>query len=70
MSYPVVKVGNHQFEFILSPKVKSLTRIVEEIYAANSEILFSSFAIADQMLISSIINKHSGRISQHQDSII
>lgn len=61
ISYPVVKVGNHQFEFILSPKVKSLTRIVEEIYAANTEVLFSSFAIADQMLISSIINKHSGR---------
>lgn len=61
ITYPIVKVGNHQFEFILSPKVKSLTRIVEEIYAANSEILFSSFAIADQMLISSIINKHAGR---------
>lgn len=61
ITYPIVKVGNHQFEFILSPKVKSLTRIVEEIYAANEEILFSSFAIADQMLISAIINKHSGR---------
>lgn len=61
ITYPSVTVGENSFEFILSPKVKSLTRIVEEVYGANKEILFSSFAIADQMLISAIINKHKGR---------
>lgn len=61
VTYPSVTVGSNTFEFILSPKVKSLTRIVEEVYGASREILFSSFAIADQMLISSIINKHKGR---------
>jgi phosphatidylserine/phosphatidylglycerophosphate/cardiolipin synthase-like enzyme len=57
VTYPKVRIGDTEFEFIISPKVKSLTRIVEEVYAAKSEILFSSFAIADQMLISSLINK-------------
>lgn len=61
ITYPAVLVGKNSFEFILSPKVKSLTRIVEEVYGANKEILFSSFAIADQMLISAIINKHNGK---------
>ena len=31
--------------------------IIEEIYNAKKEILFSSYAIADQMLINSLINK-------------
>ncbi len=61
VTYPSVTVNGHSFEFILSPKVKSLTRIVEEVYSSNKEILFSSFAIADQMLISSIINKYHGK---------
>ncbi len=60
VTYPTVTAEDHSFEFILSPKVKSLTRIVEEIYASKNEILFSSFAIADQMLIGSIINKFQG----------
>ena len=57
IDYPTVSVDGMDFQFILSPKVKSLTKIVEAIYEAKSEILFSSFAIADQMLISSLINK-------------
>lgn len=57
IDYPTVNLGDMQFQFILSPKVKSLTRIIEEVYSAKKEILFSSFAIADQMLISSLINK-------------
>jgi 5-methylthioadenosine/S-adenosylhomocysteine deaminase len=57
ITYPTVTLGDMEFQFILSPKVKSLTRIVEEVYSAKKEILFSSFAIADQMLISSLINK-------------
>lgn len=57
VTYPQFKIGDASFEFILSPKVKSLSRIVEEVYNSKQEILFSSFAIADQMLISSIINK-------------
>ena len=57
VDYPTVTVDGMEFQFILSPKVKSLTKIVEAIYEAKNEILFSSFAIADQMLISSLINK-------------
>ena len=57
ISYPRVKIGDMQFEFILSPKVKSLTKIIESIYQSKKEVLFSSFAIADQMLISALINK-------------
>lgn len=57
VTYPAVNIGDTRFEFILSPKVKSLSRIIEEIYKSNKEILFSSYAIADQMLISSLINK-------------
>lgn len=57
VDYPKVKLGEAELEFIVSPKVKSLSRIVEEIYKAKKEILFSSYAIADQMLISSLINK-------------
>ena len=57
VSYPKIKLGDVEFEMLLSPKVKSLSRIIEEVYNAKKEILFSSFAIADQMLISSIINK-------------
>lgn len=57
VTYPKIKIGDVEFEMLLSPKVKSLSRIIEEVYNAKKEILFSSFAIADQMLISSIINK-------------
>jgi len=60
VSYPKITIGEDEFEFIFSPKVKSLTRIIEEIYAAKSKIHFSSFAIADQMLISAILNKAYG----------
>lgn len=60
VSYPKAIVGENEFEFILSPKVKSLSRIVEEVYTSESEVLFSSFAIADAMLITSLISKHKG----------
>lgn len=61
ITYPKVTIkdkrGDLTFEMLLSPKVKSVGRIIEELYAAKKEIVFSSFAIADQMVISTLINK-------------
>lgn len=61
--YPKVKFsdrnGDISFEILIAPKIKSLSRIIEELYDAKEEIVFSSFAISDAMLISTLINKFS-----------
>lgn len=63
IDYPKVTIadrsGDLSFEIMVAPKVKSIGRIVEELYDAKEEIVFSSFAISDPMLISTLINKHT-----------
>lgn len=63
LDYPKVVIpgrsDNIEFEVMVAPKVKSISRIIEELYDADEEIVFSSFAISDHMLISTLINKFS-----------
>lgn len=67
IDYPKAKFadknGDITFEVIVAPKVKSISRIIEEVYDAKEEIVFSSFAISDPMLISALINKFSSNSS-------
>jgi len=63
LRYPRVRLGSGEntveIEVLISPKSKSLRRIIEEVYAAKKEVLFSTFAIGDAMLVSALINKYS-----------
>ncbi|MFN7684882.1 MAG: phospholipase D-like domain-containing protein, partial [Oligoflexia bacterium] len=67
--YPSVTVGSGSEEIrmqvLVSPRSKSLRRIIEEVYRAKKEVLFSTFAIGDAMLVSTLINKYGEGVGEN-----
>jgi 5-methylthioadenosine/S-adenosylhomocysteine deaminase len=74
LRYPRITLGSGdraiEMEVLVSPKSKSLRRIIEEIYAAKKEVLFSTFAIGDAMLVSALINKHGSGMGENRTPVL
>lgn len=76
VSYPQVVLANKEgdktkdrmdIEVLISPKHKGLSKIIQIVQQAKKEILFSTFSMADSMLISSFINKSQHSSSAHEE---